>query len=125
MLEKDKAKAPLGALLVVDQLDRATDYYFNAFGAIETERYADPSGKVWYAVIHILGTPVQLMEPVPEMGMVAADGRRSRLLRHGQPRIPHRPRQGDGADGASLRDPRHAAAGRRSPGNARGLRDLA
>lgn len=75
MLEKDKAKAPLGALLVVDQLDRATDFYFNAFGAIETERYADPSGKVWYAVIHILGTPVQLMEPVPEMGMVAADGK--------------------------------------------------
>ena len=74
MLEKDKSKAPIGALLVVDQLDRATDYYYGAFGAVETERYADPDGKVWYAVIHVLGTPVQLMEPFPEMGMVAATG---------------------------------------------------
>jgi PhnB protein len=72
MLEKDKSKAPIGSLLVVESLDRATDYYYGAFGAIETERYAAPDGKVWYAVIHIQGTPVQLMEPVPEMGMVAA-----------------------------------------------------
>lgn len=71
MLENDKEKAPVGALLVVDALDRATDFYFHAFGAVEVERYADPKGKVWYAVMHVLGIPLQLMEPFPEMGMVA------------------------------------------------------
>jgi PhnB protein len=74
MLGNDKQKAPISSLLVVNELDRATDFYFSAFGAVEVERYADPEGKVWYAVIHILGTPVQLMEPFPDMGMVASEG---------------------------------------------------
>ena len=69
MLPNDKQRSPVSALLVVESLDRATDYYFRTFGALESERYADPEGRVWYAVIDVLGMPIQLMEPFPDMGM--------------------------------------------------------
>lgn len=74
MLEQDKNTSPIGAFLVVDNLDDAAQYYLRSFGALLTERYQDPTGKVWYAVFKVYGAPLQVMEPVPEMGLVAKDG---------------------------------------------------
>ncbi len=68
---KDKDSAPIGAFLVVPKLDAALKFYAKAFGAKEDERYQDPKGKVWYAVVDVLGLPLQLMEPFPDMGLVA------------------------------------------------------
>jgi PhnB protein len=71
MIKKDKQKAPVAGFLVVSNLDDAVKFYSKAFGAVESERYEDPRGKVWYAVIHIGGVPLQLMEPFRDMGLVA------------------------------------------------------
>jgi len=71
MLSDDKKKAPTAGFLVVPNLDDAVAYYVRVFGATETERYQDQRGKVWYAVIHILDVPIQLMEPFPSMGLFA------------------------------------------------------
>jgi PhnB protein len=76
MITKDKEKAPVAVFLVVPKLDAAVRFYSKAFGAKEDERYQDPRGKVWYAVLRILGVPLQLMEPFKDMGLVAARRRR-------------------------------------------------
>jgi PhnB protein len=78
MLKKDKAKAPIAGFLVVRKLDEALKFYKKVFGAEETERYKDPRGKVWYAVAHVQGVPLQLMEPFTDMGLVAAPKRPTR-----------------------------------------------
>ena len=72
MIKKDKQKAPVAGFLVVPNLDDAVKFYSKAFGAVLSERYEDPRGKVWYAVLHIGGVPLQLMEPFRDMGLVAA-----------------------------------------------------
>lgn len=73
MLPDDKKRSPASALLVVPNLDAAMDFYYRAFGALEAERYADPDRHVWYAVIDVLGAPLQLMEPFPDMGLAAGN----------------------------------------------------
>jgi PhnB protein len=71
MITKDKKKAPVAGFLVVRELDEAVKFYSKVFGAEEAERYQDPKGKVWYAVIDIVGSPVQLMEPFRDMGLLS------------------------------------------------------
>lgn len=71
MLESDKNTAKVNPYLVVADLNAAAEYYLKAFGARQAERYADPSGKVWYSVFKVFGTPLQIMEPDAEMGLVA------------------------------------------------------
>jgi len=73
MLEKDKDIATINPYLVVPNLDDAAAYYLEAFGARQAERYEDPNGKVWYAVLKVFGVPLQLMEPDLEMGLRAKD----------------------------------------------------
>jgi PhnB protein len=72
MLPSDKRKSPISVMLVVDNIDAATDFYYRTFRALEQERYADATGKVWYAVIDVHGTPIQLMQPFDEMGHALA-----------------------------------------------------
>lgn len=78
MLKKDKTKAPIAGFLVVRNLDDALKFYKKVFGAEEAERYQDPKGKVWYAVAHLEGAPLQFMEEFADMGLVAAPKRASR-----------------------------------------------
>jgi PhnB protein len=73
MLEKDKDIATINPYLVVPNLDDAAEYYLEAFGARQAERYEDQNGKVWYAVLKVFGVPLQVMEPDHEMGLRAKD----------------------------------------------------
>jgi uncharacterized glyoxalase superfamily protein PhnB len=73
MLESDKKIAPLNPYLIVPNLNQAAAYYMKAFGARQAERYTDQTGKVWYAVFKVFGTPLQLMEPDAQMGLAAKE----------------------------------------------------
>ena len=75
MLKKDKGKAPVAGYLVVRSLDDAMKYYKKVFGAAEAERYEDNKGKVWYSVLSINDSPLQIMEPFKDMALVATSQR--------------------------------------------------
>lgn len=75
MLKKDKGKAPVAGYLVVRSLDDAMKFYKKVFGASEAERYADNKGKVWYSVVNINDSPLQIMEPFKDMALVATSQR--------------------------------------------------
>lgn len=71
MLKKDKKRAPVAGYLVVRSLDDALKFYQKVFGAKEEERYEDNKGKVWYSVLNIYESPLQIMEPFKDMALVA------------------------------------------------------
>jgi PhnB protein len=54
--------------LIVKDAARAIQFYKKAFGATETLRLADPSGKVGHAEIKIGDSPIMLADELPEMG---------------------------------------------------------
>lgn len=55
-------RPPLIPRLVVDDADRAIDFYRAAFDAELLERYADPSGHVVHAALRINGTQLSLTQ---------------------------------------------------------------
>ena len=54
--------------LCVSGAASAIDFYKQAFGATETMRIADPSGKIGHAEIKIGEAPIMLADEFPEMG---------------------------------------------------------
>lgn len=54
--------------LVVKDAARAIDFYRQAFGAEETMRLAEPSGKIGHAEIKIGGAYIMLADEYPEQG---------------------------------------------------------
>jgi PhnB protein len=54
--------------LIVNGAARAIEFYKKAFGATETMRMADPSGKVMHAEVKIGTSPIMLADEFPEMG---------------------------------------------------------
>lgn len=54
--------------LIVHEAARALEFYKQAFGATETMRLADPSGKIAHAEMVIGSSPIMLADEFPEMG---------------------------------------------------------
>ncbi len=54
--------------LIVKDAARALEFYKKAFGARETMRFADPSGKTGHAEIRIGNSPIMLADEHPDMG---------------------------------------------------------
>ena len=54
--------------LCVNGAASAIDFYKQAFGAMETMRIADPSGKIGHAEIKIGEAPIMLADEFPDMG---------------------------------------------------------
>jgi PhnB protein len=54
--------------LIVDGAARAIEFYVKAFGARESMRMADPSGKVGHAEVRIGDSTIMLADEVPAMG---------------------------------------------------------
>ncbi len=54
--------------LCVSGASKAIDFYKQAFGAVETLRIADPSGKIGHAEIKIGEATIMLADEFPEMG---------------------------------------------------------
>jgi PhnB protein len=54
--------------LIINGAAEALEFYKKAFGAIETLRMADPSGKVGHAEIKIGDSPIMLADEFPDMG---------------------------------------------------------
>jgi PhnB protein len=57
--------------LCVRNADAAIAFYKTAFGATESMRIGDPSGKIGHAEIRINGAPILLSDEFPEMGVVS------------------------------------------------------
>src|SRR5439155_581010 len=55
--------------LIVKGAARALEFYKKAFGAKETMRLTDPSGRVGHAEIQIGKAPIMLADEFPEMGI--------------------------------------------------------
>lgn len=77
MNSEDKAKSPLTGLLVVPKVDETVKFVSEVFGGTERERYQAREGKTWYSVMEVLGTPLNLMEQFPSMGLYAPSYRPS------------------------------------------------
>lgn len=54
--------------LCVNGAESAIDFYKQAFGATETMRIADPSGKIGHAEIKIGDAPIMLADEFPDWG---------------------------------------------------------
>jgi PhnB protein len=54
--------------LIVKDAARALEFYKKAFGATETMRLADPSGRIGHAEIKIGDSSIMLADEFPEMG---------------------------------------------------------
>ena len=63
--ERYKAATPY---LAVNGAARAIEFYKQAFGAVETMRFAGPDGRVMHAEVMIGAAPVMLTDECPEMG---------------------------------------------------------
>jgi PhnB protein len=63
--------------LIVKNAAAALDFYKRAFGATESMRLADPSGKVGHAEIKIGDSTIMLADEFPEMGILAPQAPRS------------------------------------------------
>ncbi len=73
MSENEQRTAAHGALspyICVNGGAAAIDFYTRAFGATETFRIADPSGRVGHAELNIGGATLMLSDEYPEMGIV-------------------------------------------------------
>ena len=57
--------------LTVDDGAAAIDFYVAAFGAVETMRLPDPSGRIGHAEIKIGGATIMLSDEFPDMGIVS------------------------------------------------------
>lgn len=57
--------------LIIKDAAKALEFYKKAFGAKETFRMADPSGKVMHAEIKIGDSPIMLADEFPQMGAVS------------------------------------------------------
>jgi PhnB protein len=57
--------------LIVTDANAAIDFYYNAFGATEYVRLADPGGKVMHAEIRIGNVPIMLADEFPNMGYLS------------------------------------------------------
>lgn len=111
MTKDDKEKAPVGEFLVVKELDAAVKFYKKAFGAQEEERYQDPRGKVWYAIVHIEGIPLQLMEPFRDMGLIAkaATGGDTSMVAFSHPDVNGTFQKAIRAGAKAIVEPQHSA----------------
>jgi PhnB protein len=61
------AEGAIPYLCIKDAAD-AIEYYKKVFGAIETVRMADPSGKIGHAELRINGHALYIADEYPEMG---------------------------------------------------------
>lgn len=59
--------------LTIKNAARAIDFYKQAFGATETMRMSDPSGKVGHAEIRIGNSPIMLSDEYPDMGALSPE----------------------------------------------------
>jgi PhnB protein len=59
--------------LVVRDATRAIEFYVSAFGATETMRLAEPSGKIGHAELTLAGARIMLADEYPEYGCVGPD----------------------------------------------------
>ena len=67
--------------IVVPDANAAIAFYVAAFGAEESFRFVEPSGKVRYAELLLGGTRLMLSDPYPEHGVAPPpDGARSMRL---------------------------------------------
>ena len=57
--------------LCVHDAAAALDFYAKAFGAVETLRMAEPSGKIGHAEFHIGGAQFMLASEFPEIGVLS------------------------------------------------------
>ncbi len=56
------------ACLIVSDAVKAIEFYKKAFGATETMRLSDPSGKIAHAEIKIGDSPIMMADEFPEWG---------------------------------------------------------
>jgi PhnB protein len=54
--------------LIVNEGEKAIDFYKRAFGAVELMRMPGPGGKLMHAEIRIGNSPIMLADELPEMG---------------------------------------------------------
>jgi PhnB protein len=55
------------AYLTITGAAKGIEFYKEAFGAIETMRWTDPSGKIGHAEIEISGSPLFISDEAPEI----------------------------------------------------------
>lgn len=59
----------LFSYICVESADDAIRYYTDAFGAKETMRLVEPSGRVGHAELELAGTTLMIADPFPEYGV--------------------------------------------------------
>lgn len=72
------AKIPQPAVtpyLTVNGAADAIEFYKKAFGAVETMRLAEPSGRLGHAEIMINGSPIMLSDEYPELNALGPQAR--------------------------------------------------
>jgi uncharacterized glyoxalase superfamily protein PhnB len=60
--------------LVVNGAAAAIEFYKKAFGAVEAGRLPAPDGKLMHAMVRIGGSPLMLVDAMPQWGMLGPDG---------------------------------------------------
>ena len=75
MIAEEKMQNPVTGFLVVPKIDHTVKFVKSVFGGEEQQRFQSPDGKTWYAVVHVGGVPVSLMEQFPSMGLYAPNYR--------------------------------------------------
>ncbi|TMA62302.1 MAG: VOC family protein [Deltaproteobacteria bacterium] len=61
----------LSPYLCCKDATRAIEFYRKAFGAKETMRLAEPSGRIGHAELEIAGAPVMLADEYPDFGILS------------------------------------------------------
>jgi PhnB protein len=69
------APGPLTPYLTVRDAPSAIEFYKKAFGATETMRMAEPSGRIGHAEIQIGGAALMLSDEYPEMDVLGPQSR--------------------------------------------------
>jgi len=66
-----KQPPPLSPCLACRDAAKAIDFYKRVFGATETSRWTDPTGKVGHAELDFAGSPLMLADEFPELGFLS------------------------------------------------------
>src|SRR5207253_2925010 len=68
---REEALTHLSPYLCCKDATRAVESYRKAFGAKETMRLAEPSGRIGHAELEIAGAPVMLADEYPDFGILS------------------------------------------------------